>query len=739
MTQTQVPSPSYTQHSPRKTGHRIEEQHRVNSPKPIGKTQVFTEIFPIKTEALPALTAYRILLDETLSPAENMRQQRTLAVDLMNVLAEVWGGNWIWSRPVLVTDQPPSAAQILNLIDELQEKMPATFGSVLGIEEIYDWQASPELIIDYVTSFHLKLTQPTILDALEQTVFSIDKVRIDRDFQATGWVIQNEPALSLAVNSRLLWNEPVDEFANSQANITDMVGLRVIDRFNLREGIITKVAGTLAELRPQILKHAQHEDEIRLIEDTLDSAWVYRIETEHGDYEAVSTRLVLYIHPDDVHRFGVSQQQAERALHTRPALRTQMIKVVADVLKSAGVIGNAYSEQNAPDLFEAQPADLEVEFGNGKIRPYDAQTLSNLFEANGLYQLNETGRSVKVCILDALSDGVSDFIEALRRKLEKDFRFEMKIVRERKVRVTTRVNVESAIRLLQKENADLILIFMPIQREDEHDDEAASVQVARAQTIGRGQSCMVIHESLMHEPETMTQLIIGLLARAGHIPYLLAEPVEYADRIIGCSFLQEQKRDGQFLTGISRIYKSNGQFLQFIVHTEKSTKEDPLPDQLLEAIFPRELIQNQRVVIHFEGQLRKTQMRALGAWEAETNATFFPVELSQKNIPYLYALQSGKINSAPRGTTLFLSEESAILTTGDAKENEIPQPLYVSTEAPFTIQQALHSVLAMSILHYGSLYGNFLPVTLHHNLLIESGLSRGILPTPYASERPFWL
>jgi argonaute-like protein implicated in RNA metabolism and viral defense len=68
-----------------------------------------------------------------------------------------------------------------------------------------------------------------------------------------------------------------------------------------------------------------------------------------------------------------------------------------------------------------------------------------------------------------------------------------------------------------------------------------------------------------------------------------------------------------------------------------------------------------------------------------------------------------------------------------------PQPLHLRTEPPFTIEQAIHSVLALTLLHYGSLRPPRLPVTIHYSDRIAYLALRGIKPRNLEGTIPFWL
>jgi hypothetical protein len=462
---------------------------------------------------------------------------------------------------------------------------------------------------------------------------------------------------------------------------------------------------------------------------------VLRVLSGSNEYDYVSNALALLVRLEDAHRFDVNPQHVERALHLKPGMRAQIVKVVTDVIKSADLIGNAFSVQNAPELFTNRDVTATLIFGGRKSRDYAHDKLTVDFQQNGPLSRREKD-SVRITYINALSEEVDDFMEAMRRTSERDFNFKIDVVRERKMRKSSEANLESAVRLLAKEDADVMLVFLP---DSEGEEEGVNAIYTKSQTIGRGQSCLVIHESTMHKPEAMVNVIMGLIARAGHVPYLLEEPLPYADRVVGLSLVKQQKRDGDHLIGISRIYKSDGSLLKYVITEAPVHEGEGIPDAMLQQLFPPDLLKRKRIVLHFDGWLRRDVLRAIGGWEDELGATFLPVEIVQRAVPRLYAFNRGKIEQPPSGATFRLNEREAIILTSSAPGDATPQPLHIRTELPLSIDDAIHSVQIFTLFHYGTLKRPKLPVTIHHSDIIETGALRSVLPQHVEGDVPFWL
>jgi hypothetical protein len=698
-------------------------------------SQMFTEVFPIQLEALPHVTAYRLTFASAETAAERVQLERKMGGKLTYRLRSALGGTWVWVGGHVITDTPPNPVKMLMVVDEARRDQSSLYKGLEGLEEDYSWHAGPDEIAEFIIRGPLEALEPQIQAALAKTAIPLRNVRVEREFRARSWVANGQPAISLSVVSRLLYEPDVETFAATLPKINDLVGLAVMDKTSSMQGEIIKVVGTVEEHRERLLKLTQRDEMASLIKRTPGDHQVLRVLSGSNEYDYASDALTLLVRLEDARRFDVNPQHVERALHLKPTLRAQMVKVVSDVVKSSGLITNAFSAQNAPDMFSNGAPVTSLLYGGKKSREYDAEKLPYDFQQNGALQRRES-ETVRITFINALSDEVDDFMEAMRRTAEREFNFKIDIVRERKMRVSSEANLESAVRLLAKEDADLMLVFLPDSAGDE--DGVDDVDT-KAQTIGRGQPCLVIHESTMHKPEAMVNVIMGIIARAGHVPYLLEEPLHYADRVVGLSMVKHRKRDGDHLTGVARIYKSDGALMRYIIAEAPVQEGEGIPDLLLEKLFPPQLLKRKRIVLHFDGRMRRDVLRAIGGWEDELGANFYPVEIVQRGVPRLYAFNKGRIEQPPWGTIFKLNQSEAFVLTSSAPGDATPQPLHIRTELPLSIDDAIHSALIFTLFHYGALKRPKLPVTVHHAEIIETGALRGVLPQNSEGDVPFWL
>ena len=698
-------------------------------------SQTFSEVFPIQLDALPDVTAYRLTFTTAVSAAERAALERKMGGKLTYRLRNNFGGMWVWVAGHIITDMPPNPVKLLMVLDQARREQASIYKGLDGLEEDYGWQPTVEEVAEFVVRGPLEFLAPEIEEALAKTTFPIQNARVKREFRARSWSVNDQPSVSLSVISHLLYDIDIDTYAATLEKPADIIGLSVVDKTSSMQGEIVKIVGTVEDHRQRLLKLTQRDEMAGLIGRASGDHMVLRILSGNNEYDYVSDALALLIRLDNAHRFQVNKQHVERALHVKPMLRAQIVKVVSDVIKSTGLIGNAFSVQNAPELFGNGVTAPNLLFGGKKSRAYEADKLPLDFQQFGPL-ICRAAESLNITLINALSDEVDDFMEALRRLSERDFKLKINVVRERKMRVSSEANLESAVRLLAKETADLMLVFIP---DSEGDEDGVDDVDTKAQTIGRAQPCLVIHESTMHKPEAMTNIIMGMSARAGHVPYLLEEPLPYADRVVGLSLLKQSKRGGDQLLGVSRIYKSDGSLLRYIITQAPVLEGEGIPDTMLEQLFPHELLQKKRVVLHFDGILRRDVLRAVGGWEDELGANIYPVDIVQRGVPRLYAFNRGKVEQPAWGTTFKLNQREAFILTSSAPGDATPQPLHIRTELPLSIEDAVHSAMVFTLFHYGALKRPKLPVTVHHAEIIQTGAQRGVLPQHQEGDIPFWL
>jgi hypothetical protein len=688
---------------------------------------LFTEIFPLNETAVPRLYAY--------IPRTKGEMGR-IGGKLSYRLRKALGGQWLWLHGRMVTDVQPNPVKLLMALDTIKAAAPKVFGALELLEEDMRWQASHEALAEFVIRGPLEALEPAIQEALDKTNFPLKNVRVERECKAVAWVIGDEPAISLSIITRLIYTKSIQEYAATLAKSADLVGLGVAEQNSTLIGEISKVVGDLKSQRERLIALSQRQTMRDLLRDSPDDTLVLRIESKGEQYDYAANVLNLLVTYDTVKRFDVITDQVERALQINPSLRAQLVKVVADIAKNAGLLKSAYSQQNTPDRFLYIMPKPSIVWGGNKVRAYEHDTLGVDFAKLGAH--TPLNRPLRLATMNALGDDGELYIEALERELQRTHKTTLQLVKARKLNVVSEQNIDSGVRALAKEDADLVIVFFP-DDPDTSDDLPPNDRYLKMQTIARGIPSLIIHQSTMNKLEATPLLLMGILARAGATPFVFEEPLPYADRIAGLTLHRTNKKDGTHLHAMLRLYSNRGVCLGWRAAEALVGDDAGIPDALLTALLPPNEIMHKRTMLHIHDALRPADAAAITRWEEQHDAALYPVSIIPRGNPRLYSFAANKIDMPRRGSAFIINTREALLVTSGAPYNATPHPLRIVSYAQIKLEQVLDSVMSMALLHHGALQTPKLPATLAAADEWADGVERGLFPHESSGKRLWWL
>lgn len=695
-------------------------------------TDLFVEVFPLAEAALPDLTAYRV-------HGEGDRAGLSrLGARLAARLRRTYSGDWLWADGHILTDSPRSAVELAITLDLLKQEQPAVYAAVTGLEEVA--VASPAAQAEFVLRARLKPLDDAVRAALDQAGKAEKPLRgthIEREHRMQPWVVRGAPAVSLSIASRLLLEHTLHE---QIAGADDAA--RAASPHERWVGLWVKVAET--GQRGEIVNLVPEGDTWRVS---------VRVGAEEADYPAEALRVIVRL--PEVARFALDPKQALVVLQMKPATRAYYVRAASDVVKGAALITNAYNSRTAPDLFASADFEMNLRFSRNRVRPYHAKTLAEDFAQCGAYRLRPEVQAapLRACVVNTLPLKLEDFVEAMQRHLARHFDFTLDILRERQVRVFNRANVTSAIRVVEKENPDIILAFFPDEAEDRDDDDSgdssAMATYLRSLTLGRALPIHAIRQATLDDPEAMGAIILGMLGKTGSVPFVLAEPLDGVDYVIGLVVVRETRKPARAsdpvevrLTAIARVYKADGEFLRYTVR-ELRVQDESLPYVLLRDLFPQREFAHKRVVLHHDGDLAPDLLAALTGWGQAIGAAFYPVEIDRFGSPRLYGTEGGQVIQPPWGSAFRMSEREALLVSSVPAADVTPQPLHIRTldagGGSLPIDVALRSVLVWSLLNYEVGGPSKLPVTVNNTDDLAYWLRKGGTLGTGDGRVPFWL
>ncbi len=706
---------------------------------------LFVEIFPLTLDQLPRLTAYQLILDGEI-PATQRQQMGTRLVQQVRGAFE---GLWLWMDDRLLTDSERTPVEMTITADILRGEQAEVFSSLQNIEPDHLWQPAPMTQARLMLRTQLRDLNPTMQAAAQKLSTRIRNASIEREFRLRPWIVEentSQPAIAISIASRLIYDQNIQQYISTerhQQTIQEkLVGLAVLDKVTGDRGEVVRVIGPMADHRERLLSLAQSDELKQTLTAALDGEWVIAAQFGRHQFEFLASTLQLVVRQAHISRFNLDAQRALQALQMVPAERANQVKAISDVVKEAGAIENAYNSRVQPDLFFSADFEMNLRFAQDRVRAYHPEALPQDFTKCGVYRLQK--ETVHICVINTLGDEVNDFIEAMQRQLNRHFGFSVKILRERQVRVVSRSNIESAVRVSEKENPDVILAFFPegaASFADEDADTDTTADYVKSLTLGRGLPTHVIYQSTLNDPDAMPIIIMNILGKTGNTPFVLAEPLEHVDRLIGLDMIRSHQKSSDNIqyTGIVRTYKANGEFLGYRVRSV-SMSENVLPYALMRDLLPQKEFKHQQVIIHHDGKIEDDLLTALAGWEQAIQSTFYPIEIVRHGAPRIYATEGG-IVQPPWGSAFKLNNTEALLVSSVPKENITPQPLHIRAIGtnPLPINKALRSILVWTLLAYSMDRLPKLPVSVLNADQLRSWIDKGGSFTLSDGTVPFWL
>ena len=710
----------------------------------------YVDVFPVTSQSLPLLFAYTIkAVSDDLAAIGGKLAYR---------LKNKFGGNWIWCANQILSDKQIQDGAAKDFLRELWGKEEESLKDVQSITGNSNWKSSAWEQGDFAARGLLANFQNEIRKILEPKKQDFGKIRIDRDYSLRGWAINDAPAVSINVSSNIFHTQLLTQYATGLTDPQDLIGMMVVVTAKGFKGEIVEVTGKLGELREWLLGKSTDEFTRNAIKRAPDDELTVRIETRTSKYIYIASMLRPIVRMGDLQRFGANPRQVSKALRLDPMVRYTLVREIAAIGKNHGIIADSFDTESAPQAFlSAKDVEFvpELKVGKGQIHR-EGQRLYQSLERYGLFSRSsafpDKSHAIRVGIINASpqssQESLMKFLGELKSALEKlDFSIESVKVdgqRQQKLERLSRASLENAVNRLESEKADILLVLFPGdagQEQQEDDDDDSMYHALKSITIRRGIPSQVVYEDTFTENYAMDNIALGILAKTRNIPFVLAKPLPYADIVVGIDIARRKKEKlagSVNATAIARIYFSDGQFLRYVIH-DAPIEGETIPPKVLRSLFPLKEFQDKRVVIHRDGLFRGEEKPTLKDWASQIQSEFHLVEVVKSGAPRLYQ-QAGTIDKPPKGTAFKLNETEAFLISSPPPfKGSTPRPLQIRSEQGFPIEKAIHSVLSLTLLHYGSVREPRLPVTIHYSDKIAELSLLGIKPKDLEGDTPFWL
>jgi|GEM_PF-1046157 len=730
------------------------------------------DVFPIEFDlSHHPLVAYRILAP---NPDEAGGVLAARVRKMSNIPA-------VWRRGenCLITSAEFTLAMADTLLGQLHQMALPTLKNLTAIEPMVSVVISPAIIAQYVAEGILDMgyADDALSDALKAAHVTMGKVQVIRQAQFKGLVIGGAtPALQITVRSTMNTSQSLDEYLRQHGvEKAKASGLEI--KCRKTSGTFDGIVGKLDDVA---LGSMTHRERLKGYNPTDYPASL--LDTLPGDHLVVALKpnfgKTIYQYPIKVLRLVVSmanlhqfvqsakdQRDIAGQIKLSPEKRNEMVQMVwggvQRCLEDQGIparVGTAYNQVSHSRLFSTAASlgfQPQLQFAQRSVSINQDSEMLPALRHSGVFRIATP--TMKVAIVDAIPGDSHEPKRLAHLTRFRELFSSMQITLKRStelLRVSEtdptrlRAMLRQRLREAIKSEPDIILIYLPTSDHDGHsaDDKSSLYNVAKEVTIGAGVASQVIYQKTLETDYADANIIMGILGKTGNIPYVLAQPLPFADLVVGLDIGRRKMRNGGSLNmgAMSRVYLNDGHLLGYSLASGSILEGETIPPEILETIFPPEEFGGRRVIIHRDGRFPNAELHSLIEWGAAIDAEFYPIEVTKSGTPRMYRQVQGKIDQASKQTIFYVDEETAFIVTSPppAFKNvakTTAQPLKIRNRSSLTMSQALLSVVSLTLLHYGSVRPPRLPVSTHASDKIAGFLLRDIRPNQLKGDRPFWL
>ena len=438
-------------------------------------------------------------------------------------------------------------------------------------------------------------------------------------------------------------------FRNEPAKL--LTGLLVRDIDSNSTATILELNGTIEEQRAKLLQKA------------LGAISREKLQTAPDDEPVVSVQFGKNSHPYDyamaalrpcvtsktASKFNVEYGSLLKHTKIKYVERQKLLshyKQDADkVLSSYGFEFNAkcVNSIDNPDWFwtpETKLEDTLLLFGNGVKCP-KSKTLRGLSQG-GVYSRHDNykdiNRPIRLAILNFTSLKDKPFFVALEQQL-RQYKFKLHLTRENikstSLQGLSEIEAKAKIQILVDEVVtvppDLVLVFLPQSDRGKDDSDGNSIYAwVYSRLLRRKIASQIIYENTMRGQlkYVLNQVVPGVLAKLGNLPFVLAEPLSIADYFIGLDISRRSKKNGRGSINACacvRLYGKQGEFIRYQIASDSTTEGEEIPAKALQDFLPSKDFKNKTVLIYRDGLFRGQEVETIIAWGKAISAQFILV------------------------------------------------------------------------------------------------------------------
>lgn len=225
----------------------------------------------------------------------------------------------------------------------------------------------------------------------------------------------------------------------------------------------------------------------------------------------------------------------------------------------------------------------------------------------------DTSEEIKIAALKLCNLKVDPFLKAVQQRLS-NYKFNSEIIEKKAFPVknsrdvSVRVQLEKTVNELVEFEPDIVLVFLPeTDRNADRYEEGSFYYQIYSQLLSRRIASQFIYEDTLKQVQPnyiLNQVIPGILAKLGNLPFVLAKPLTIADYFIGLDISRSTKVKlaGTLNACASvRLYGQRGEFIRYQLESDIIEGEE-IPQRLLEKLLPQDKLGSKTVLIYRDGR-----------------------------------------------------------------------------------------------------------------------------------------
>lgn len=691
----------------------------------------------------------------------------------------------IWHEGVfyaIAAERLPTSAEWQNAVNQIWQSLTGTTEQTGALQ----WVRKPVITPAILASLSKEILQVT-RPFTSTLVYAEQSVEVRRQPDLNSEIIEfdhaEHPALALSVYSPILFQGTLETFFETHPYRHNpeqlLVGLKVEEIESGSTATIVELQGMIAEHRQTLLNRATGAVSRQALVEAPDEQPVIGVKfgkTNKTVYQYAMAALRPCITAETADQlgveFGVVLRATKISYHDRQQLLQQYREEATQALMRYGINLKkpAICSTSHPNLFWYPTTPIEqtqLLFGKG-VKQTSTNILNGL-SSGGVYRhhrdyqrQNQSAqpKAISIAVLNLLpaESAVAVFLQSVQQRLKR-YGFQTLLISEHPQQVEigdpksaiARAKLEAEIVQLVAVPPDIVFAFLPQSDRGADDDDSGSLyHRIYSRLLRRRIASQVIYEDSLQAvqiPYLLNQVIPGVLAKLGNLPYVLAEPLQVADCFVGLDVARAAKKrlSGSMnaCAGVC-LYGKQGEFIR--ARSEDAAIEgEEIPQRFLETLLPANELRGKTVLIYRDGRFCGEEVSNLLTWADAIDARFILVECRKSGAPRLYRLvqQSGtwSIAAPDRGLALRLSQREAILVTTKVSEKiGVARPLRITIRPEgyqVPIDDVLDATLKLTLLHHGALHPPRLPILLHGADRLSNLRLNGV----YLAEcdRQFWL